>query len=248
MGIQCVDTVSIDTMKKSSAVVANSPQFFLTMCGSSTPRISLEKILTNEEQSLRDRVAPHKLLDWLLGRYAAKHAIAGVLEKYGGVYTPVTSIGILSGLGKAPEYRIVGDLGDEYTYGDAVRFSIAHSEGVAVALALPETACTHIGVDIERVRVFKDETIRGFLTLHEYATYMKLPSSTQAEYVTELWCIKESFLKAIGTGLRVHPRNVEVTRDVRTNRTDVTYCGVPVRKQCLWTTKIGGYMIATIRI
>ena len=96
---------------------------------------------------------------------------------------------------------------------DMPAVSIAHSEGVAVALAAldPET---RLGIDVERVV----ERSAGFVELafsEEERLWIDLlagpgPQGGRAEWIARLWCAKEAVAKASGLGMAGGPRGLAV--------------------------------------
>lgn len=84
-----------------------------------------------------------------------------------------------------------------------IYFNISHSGDMAVcALGGME-----LGVDIERMRAVKEGMIRRVLTGREREWLTR--SADKEEAFIRLWTLKESYVKATGEGLRVHPDAVE---------------------------------------
>lgn len=68
-----------------------------------------------------------------------------------------------------------------------------------------------IGCDVEKIRDFEDFFLTSFLHPHERSHIDTLDVFLRNEEATIAWTIKESFLKALGSGLRVHPKRVDVS-------------------------------------
>lgn len=68
----------------------------------------------------------------------------------------------------------------------------------------------YVGVDVEEIKIFSDVLMNGFLTQEEKNYLGKIPKSEFLKTVTKIWCIKESILKAIGCGLRMRPKRINV--------------------------------------
>jgi 4'-phosphopantetheinyl transferase len=79
-------------------------------------------------------------------------------------------------------------------------FNLSHSE----ALAALGVARAEIGVDVERVRPFKEDVAERFFSRREAATLKALPASEQLDAFYRCWARKEAIVKAIGEGLS-HP-------------------------------------------
>lgn len=84
-----------------------------------------------------------------------------------------------------------------------IHFSISHCDGMAVCGISERT----IGVDIERIRPFSERTARKVLAEEELAEGTVLSPELFFRY----WTLKESYLKAIGTGLS-HPMREVIFR------------------------------------
>ena len=87
--------------------------------------------------------------------------------------------------------------------------SLSHSAPVgAFAIA----AGTAIGVDVEHISGlrFAGHIADHMLHAREAEHYGTLPASIQAAWLARAWVCKEALLKAMGLGLRIDPRIVEV--------------------------------------
>ena len=83
----------------------------------------------------------------------------------------------------------------------AVSVSISHGPlgavGYAVHGGFP-------GIDIERIEIRSPSFARTWFTEGEISI-----SAGDARIQTQIWCAKEAVLKAFGTGMRLHPREIE---------------------------------------
>ncbi len=87
----------------------------------------------------------------------------------------------------------------------AVYFSISHcTGGVAVSISSVKT-----GIDIEQARPFSMVAARKVLTDRELATVMAADNPDRQFF--RFWTLKESFAKALGTGLAYPLRHIEFT-------------------------------------
>ena len=133
----------------------------------------------------------------LLGRIAAKDAVRRLAWQRGaGPLYPV-EVEIRSDEAGRPEVHA--------PWADDLRVSIAHAEGIAVALARAGSAP---GVDVEPVAARGD----GFAGIaFAPAEQALVPAGgDRDEWLTRLWCAKEAAGKARGTGLGGSPRALTV--------------------------------------
>lgn len=93
------------------------------------------------------------------------------------------------------------------------RISIAHSGERAVAVA----ARRSVGVDLERIQTRRDDLYRAFLAPDEYELLDALCTDENGDARGDAmaaqilcWTLKESALKARGTGLRVSPKTLRI--------------------------------------
>ncbi|RJE47541.1 MULTISPECIES: 4'-phosphopantetheinyl transferase superfamily protein [unclassified Dehalobacter] len=92
----------------------------------------------------------------------------------------------------------VNDYGKPYVKDlEAFHFSIAHS-GEWVVCA---TSDQKVGVDLEQIRPVDLEIARQHFTEQENRFLTSLSQDRKVEYFFKLWTLKESYLKAKGTGL-----------------------------------------------
>lgn len=88
----------------------------------------------------------------------------------------------------------------------ALHISFSHS-GERALCALGENP---VGCDVERMRPVAQSMYRRCLTADEYAALSALPSSEQAGRFIRLWVLKESYMKAVGLGLRIDPADISL--------------------------------------
>jgi len=84
--------------------------------------------------------------------------------------------------------------------GDAIRFSVSHSYGVALYAV---TRGREVGIDIERIRFDLEvaEIAERFFSRREVAMLRTLPSEVQRQAFFRCWTRKEAYIKARGEGL-----------------------------------------------
>ncbi|QQR64560.1 4'-phosphopantetheinyl transferase superfamily protein [Candidatus Kaiserbacteria bacterium] len=200
-----------------------------------------QKFLTENECTYLSRKNVEKYRDSLIGRVVAKFAVARCVKETFDVTLNLADIDIRSD-GRQP----VCTLGRNAQNVIPPHLSIAHSNGCAIALAVHAEKARGVGVDMEPVRLWKEETVRGFLVDQEYARCSENKESFSF-YATLYWCLKEAYLKAIGIGLQMHPRDIEVHIDPSDehNITLIIHDRI-IPAQIAWTQKEGGYIITTI--
>jgi phosphopantetheine--protein transferase-like protein len=90
--------------------------------------------------------------------------------------------------------------------------SIAHSDGLAVAIAGYCSEGQRLGIDVERLRPRQEAFQEIAFSDDELALLGSLPDSARDEWVTRFWCAKEAAAKALGKGLVGGPRSVAVRK------------------------------------
>jgi len=95
--------------------------------------------------------------------------------------------------------------------GDELRFSVTHSDGLAlVAVA----SLQEVGVDVERVLPRRlDALTQRFCGPEELSEIQSLPRDRQLRGFLRLWTAKEAYVKGLGVGLRIDPRRLVVSMD-----------------------------------
>ena len=136
--------------------------------------------------------------DWLLGRWAAKLALRGLLG------TSDDGREVLADASGRPQVH----LPDGPDVGEQVSLSISHSAGIGfVAL---RKGSEPIGCDVERIEARSDAFVADYFTGPEREAVDRLPHADRALVATLIWSGKESALKVLGEGLRLDTRSVEV--------------------------------------
>jgi 4'-phosphopantetheinyl transferase len=116
----------------------------------------------------------------------------------------------LSDLGVLEEAANIayGEHGKPYIKGKPeIRFNLSHAGNYALA-GFGEKP---LGVDIERIGRVKKGIAKRFFTKKEQEYLEKLSGEEREEGFTKLWTRKESFVKAIGTGLSFGISRVETS-------------------------------------
>jgi 4'-phosphopantetheinyl transferase len=86
------------------------------------------------------------------------------------------------------------------SHGDAIRFSVSHSRGVALYAV---TRGREVGIDVERIRfdLAVAEIAERFFSPREVAILRALPTELQQQAFFRYWTCKEAYIKARGEGL-----------------------------------------------
>jgi 4'-phosphopantetheinyl transferase len=84
--------------------------------------------------------------------------------------------------------------------GDAIRFSVSHSHGVALYAV---TRDREVGIDLERIRfdLAVAEIAERFFSRREVAMLRTLPTEVQCQAFFRCWTRKEAYIKARSEGL-----------------------------------------------
>lgn len=149
---------------------------------------ALWRLLSVDEQSQADRYRLQVARDRFIVR---RGVLRSILASY---------------LGARPEHL-------RFTYGvhgkpaldpgsndKSLQFNLSHSHGLAL-YAVTVDRC--VGVDVERFRVDlrHGALVRRYFSPHETAEYQDLPARLRARAFFHGWTLKESYVKALGTGL-----------------------------------------------
>jgi 4'-phosphopantetheinyl transferase len=88
-------------------------------------------------------------------------------------------------------------------------FNLSHTQGyAAIILATGDP----VGIDIEKLHTLSDlvALLDRVCTPGEREELLRIPQEKREEFFFQLWTRKEALLKALGSGLRMDPRRVEV--------------------------------------
>jgi len=136
---------------------------------------------------------PWRREDFLLGRWAAKRLLAAVLG---------CEIGPALEVRAAPSGRP-----EAFLDGHPLRLSLSLSHREGLALAAVDDAGNPVGADLEAVEPRSDAFVRDYFTVKEIAA---VASGRRDLLANLIWSAKESALKALGAGLTLDTRSVEI--------------------------------------
>ena len=108
---------------------------------------------------------------------------------------------------KAPLDIGVSERGKPFLRGSSLCFNLSHTDSFA-ACAISDR---EIGLDIQARQTGKESLIRRFFTAQEQEQLQNAADADSA--FTALWCCKESYLKALGTGLSTPLNSFSVLLD-----------------------------------
>jgi len=133
----------------------------------------------------------------------ARSLLGEVLARY--------SIGLFSGIGNPDIHFNIAEKGKPHLMDyPGIHFNISHS-GDLVACAVSNS---EIGIDIEHFRKVNFRVAERFFSPLEIKDLLELDESLRQNYFFTLWTIKESFLKAIGSGLTRNLNSFTVIRTI----------------------------------
>jgi len=93
-----------------------------------------------------------------------------------------------------------------------LQFSLANADGLVAAAMAVGAGCASVGIDCERTdNEIEDAALHSYCTVDERRWLDQMPPDDRWRAAMTLWTLKESHLKALGTGLSEDPRNVVVT-------------------------------------
>ena len=112
------------------------------------------------------------------------------------------------------------DMGKPYLEGIPLHFNLSHCKGLAVCLLSPYVC----GVDAEPVRKLRESVVRR---VYGEAERRALAESDDPDRLfTQLWTLKESYVKAIGIGISYPMQEVCFTLEekrIACTKTDATF-------------------------
>ena len=139
--------------------------------------------------------------DWRLGRWTAKRTVAAWLRSSESP-ADLARIEIRAMASGKPEV---------FLEGQPAPFSISISHSVGVAACAVASGGTALGCDLETIEPRSGAFVRDYFTAAETTAVEQAAEDERPLLVTLIWSAKESALKALGEGLRLDTRAVEVS-------------------------------------
>ncbi len=155
--------------------------------------------LDEQEEYSRFKI-PKRQNEWLSSRIITKRMISIIL-KTGDFCFP--DIRIRKEIGGRP-YIFMNGLG-RLDGG----FSLSHSNGYTFC-GYSKSSALNFGLDLEKIENRSPEFIKDYFTPQEMDNYYRSLMDQQDEFATLIWSAKEATLKALGKGLAIDTRKVEV--------------------------------------
>jgi phosphopantetheinyl transferase len=210
-------------------------------------------MLTLQEEKVYTENPSKRKREWLLGRIAAKQILKDHIEREYDLKILQKDIEIISHQPGRPIFHLhlVKNIGHKLpdNIESEISLSIAHSKGYATASATTIIKEGVVGIDIEQIRCFDPETLIAFLTPHEYKLYKKQCNNlAQKKYSTLLWCLKESYLKAKGVGLAIHPQYIEIKYDLEYATWTIHERGCKIKTFIQWVIVHEQYIVTQVQI
>jgi len=141
----------------------------------------------------------------LWGRIVAKEAARRLWQAQGRPATYPADLAIVADQQGRPRMIHLG----QPENADLPAISIAHCEGVAVALASVDPL-SRPGIDVEAIVDRPEGFEASAFTLEEQALFDCWPASSRTEWIARFWCAKEAAAKAAGTGFNLGAKSAQV--------------------------------------
>ena len=151
---------------------------------------------------LEKKQVPKRAAEWVAGRMALKSSVRGLLVAINEEPPKLNEICIEPD----PQGKPVVSLPDAPDWGGAV--SLSHSNGLAMAAVAAPGDFIGLGIDLEKVEPRTEGWAEDYFTPEEAA--MADGSNDRWLTLTMFWSLKEAALKALGTGLRIDLKDVQV--------------------------------------
>lgn len=120
-----------------------------------------------------------------------------------------------------------------------IHYNISHTDGMAVC-GFSDKA---LGVDVERIRDFRDNVVRKVMSDSEKEGMKELSEQERAEYFFRIWTLKESYGKAVGTGIIMPMTDITFTLSEKGNP-GCSVSGVSFSQQLL----DGGFVLSVCQM
>lgn len=167
---------------------------WLTLGTSSVP-VGDEWLGPRERNVAAQLTVPKRRLEWRLGRFTAKQALA---SSFG--IDRLDRIQLIAAHDGAPEAFVDGEA-------TGIFVSISHREEVAACVWSRDFA---VGCDLEVIEARTSRFVDDFFTEDERGRICAMTGKERERHVALTWSAKESALKVLRVGLRRDTRSVEV--------------------------------------
>jgi len=188
-----------------SCAILDMPTEFLTAHDMIWLRVLAHLVLSKKERAAWSGIkgTDQRVMEWLLGRVAAKDAVRLLLRKQGkiGICPADVEIGVDAN-GRPFVESIRGEKGIQPP------LSISHTNGIAIAAA--GGSGSGLGIDVELLRHLDTGFDDVAFTEEEKEILRGITPSGDHEWLLRFWCAKEAAAKALGKGLMGNPRNMTI--------------------------------------
>lgn len=154
-----------------------------------------------ELEKLAGLLVPKRRTEWLHGRRVAKQLLCNCFPLLAG--NDPTKISVLNAPSGAPYFA------DANGMALPLALSLSHRAGWA-ACAITDHPDLSLGIDLECIEPRADSFVDTFFTDDEIAFTGSLNGKQRDLWITLVWSLKEAVLKALGQGLRLDTRAVQV--------------------------------------
>lgn len=160
-----------------------------------------------ERKTFRELRGPERRqMEWLHGRTVAKDAVRGFLRsRYGLSFLPADIEIVPDEYGKPSAIVSWTD-----NLPKAFEISLAHTDGMAVALVGEKLPDRSLGIDVQVIRDLSHDFEAIALSEDERRLIDNMDPEQRNEWLFRCWCAKESISKALGRGLIEGPASVRV--------------------------------------
>jgi phosphopantetheinyl transferase/acyl carrier protein len=167
-------------------------------------------VLSRREREIwRKLKGPEKRrTEWLLARIAGKDAVRLLLKERYGMQVWPADVEIQADDHGRP--AVSGEWIGQVE--GSPLLSLAHSKGIAIALAADGEGNLGVGIDIELLRPVTKEFKELALIPEEQNLMSSLSGAGSREWLLRIWCAKEAVAKALGKGLMGIPRDLIVRK------------------------------------
>lgn len=163
----------------------------------------IQTSLSAEERSRYETLRfPKRRDEWTLGRITAKRLLRACIPELANV--ELSRLTIANQPTGAPYATLDGNP-------MALQLSISHRQGTAAAAVTAHPGIS-LGIDLEWVEERDASFYFDFFTPVELSWMKGCPANQIGLIGTVIWSAKESMLKALGQGLRLDTRSVEILR------------------------------------
>ncbi len=163
----------------------------------------------------------------LFGRIAAKEAVRRLRNLQGEDPVYPADLEVVADSNGKPFIRSLL----EPDRSDLPAISIAHTEGVALALATLDPGA-RVGIDVERIVEREEGFVEVAFTDDERRCLENVARDDCAEWIARFWCAKEAAAKSTGFGLLVGPASVVVVQADRETGVLTVSLGADLANAC----------------